>query len=391
MKEDGKTIAQATTSEFVTTLLVAVPLWATLMLPLTVGYQIFKAVSDKLFPKESTFVPQSPLDSGVDVQESDIIPRPKRKYDVVVMGATGFAGKLAARHLAQTYGVNKDIKWAIAGRSQSKLDNVKKWLEEEQGVEGAQEIATLVVDTSIPSTLPALVRDTRAVVTTAGPFWQYGSSVVEFCAKYGTHYADITAEGGWVQTMMLKWQETAKKTGAKFISFAGHDCIPWDLSVSSMVDMLKSDYNEDLVDVKCYNELEGGVSGGTIATIMLLMGDQAPAGPKTNPFHLSAEGILQETRCTSDISFLPSKIVKPWDKQSTFATPFLMALVNFDLVSWSQRKYESWQATGVFRTSSVSRFQDILCQLLQPRSIVYGPSESNHRLSFCKLRASQTW
>ena len=33
---------------------------------------------------------------------------------------------------------------------------------------------------------------TQVVVTTAGPFQLYGSNVVEFCAKFGTSYCDIT-------------------------------------------------------------------------------------------------------------------------------------------------------------------------------------------------------
>ena len=82
-------------------------------------------------------------------------------------------------------------------------------------------IETIVTDTSIPSSLPALVRDTRAVVSTAGPFTLYGCSVVEFCAKFGTHYADIAAEGDWFKTMMVQWQPTAKKTGANDL-FASH-------------------------------------------------------------------------------------------------------------------------------------------------------------------------
>lgn len=366
MKEDGKSTSQVSTSEFLTTILVAVPIWATLLLPLTLGYRVFKAVSDK-FSTQKEFVPQSPIDSGFEVQEKDIFPRSKRTYDVVVLGATGFAGKLAARHLAQTYGVNKEIKWAIAGRSKSKLEDIKKWLAEEQGIEGAQEIQTIVVDTTIPNTLPSLVQDTRAVVTTAGPFWQYGSTVVEFCAKFGTHYADITAEGGWVKTMMLKWQETAKKTGAKMISFAGHDSIPWELSVSTLADTLKSEYNEDLVEVSAYDEMAGGISGGTVATMMLMMGDGAPEGPSSDPFLLSADGTLQEDRSSSSISLLPSKIMKPWDKEETYGSPFLMAPVNFDVVSWSQTlragkpiKYSEVSVCPDFKSSFVSFFNLVL-------------------------------
>ena len=45
------------------------------------------------------------------------------KLDLVIFGATGFTGKLAALYAAKQYGRN--IKWAIAGRSQQKLQAIQ--------------------------------------------------------------------------------------------------------------------------------------------------------------------------------------------------------------------------------------------------------------------------
>jgi short subunit dehydrogenase-like uncharacterized protein len=44
----------------------------------------------------------------------------QRKYDIVVLGATGYTGRLTAEHIAQH--LPSDLKWAIAGRSKTKLD-----------------------------------------------------------------------------------------------------------------------------------------------------------------------------------------------------------------------------------------------------------------------------
>ncbi|MFT6518069.1 MAG: short subunit dehydrogenase-like uncharacterized protein, partial [Candidatus Azotimanducaceae bacterium] len=46
----------------------------------------------------------------------------EREFDVVLFGATGFTGKLVAEYLYQTYGTNGTLKWAMAGRSQQKLE-----------------------------------------------------------------------------------------------------------------------------------------------------------------------------------------------------------------------------------------------------------------------------
>lgn len=43
-----------------------------------------------------------------------------REYDIVVVGATGYTGKLTATHIAEHLPTN--LKWAIAGRSGVKLD-----------------------------------------------------------------------------------------------------------------------------------------------------------------------------------------------------------------------------------------------------------------------------
>lgn len=45
-----------------------------------------------------------------------------RAYDLVVFGATGYTGKLTAEYIATK--LPTDLKWALAGRSRSKLEAV---------------------------------------------------------------------------------------------------------------------------------------------------------------------------------------------------------------------------------------------------------------------------
>ncbi len=59
-----------------------------------------------------------------------------RDFDIVVYGATGFTGALVAEYL-QTH--HSEIRWAIAGRSPSKLESVKKQL-------GNAELPTIEAD-----------------------------------------------------------------------------------------------------------------------------------------------------------------------------------------------------------------------------------------------------
>ena len=139
------------------------------------------------------------------------------------------------------------ISWALAGRNSKKLDKVKSELlkqiqEANPGINMDDiKIDTIIVDTSTPSTIHNLVKDTKTVITTAGPYNKYGSRVVEFCANYGTSYVDITGETDWVKEMIMKYDDVAQRTGAKIVSFCGHDSIPWDITVNELSKLMKEE------------------------------------------------------------------------------------------------------------------------------------------------------
>lgn len=233
LEKHGKSLPKVSMSTFLLTT-AFIPVWAVTVLPMSFLYlagsaalkpivSVFRSSSRKL---SSASTQTKQLDSGYVVFPAVIIPRADRQYDIVVLGATGFTGYLAARHLAKTYGVNKTVKWAIAGRSEVKLEKVKQDLAKELNMEEISALDTILVDTAMASTLPKLVSQTRVVATTAGPYALYGSQVVEFCAKFGTHYVDITGEVDWVKAMISQWQETAHKTGSRLIPFCGHGKSP---------------------------------------------------------------------------------------------------------------------------------------------------------------------
>jgi len=84
-----------------------------------------------------------------------------REFDVVVYGATGFTGQ---------YG--SDVSWAMAGRSQDKLEAVR----DEMGV--SKDVALIVANSDKPETLAAMAARTKSVCTTVGPYQLYGDPLV---------------------------------------------------------------------------------------------------------------------------------------------------------------------------------------------------------------------
>lgn len=50
-----------------------------------------------------------------------------RKYDIVLLGATGFTGKLCVEYMVRN--LPSHVRWAIAGRSRPKLEALSKELD----------------------------------------------------------------------------------------------------------------------------------------------------------------------------------------------------------------------------------------------------------------------
>lgn len=66
--------------------------------------------------------------------------------------------------------------------------------------------------------------------------------------------------------MIDQYDDIARESGARVVSFCGHDCIPWDLIVLECATALKKK-GEQLAEVKIYDEIVAGPSGGTLETV----------------------------------------------------------------------------------------------------------------------------
>ena len=147
-------------------------------------------------------------------------------YDVVVFGATSFVGQILSDYLCNEMGGRKRLRWAMAGRSQAKLDDVKAKLGE-----AGKAIPTLVVDANDAEALTAMCEQTRVVASTVGPYALYGEPLVKACVETGTDYCDLTGEPLWVEEMIGRYESAAKASGARIIHCVGLDSIPSDMGV----------------------------------------------------------------------------------------------------------------------------------------------------------------
>ena len=69
----------------------------------------------------------------------------KIKYDLAIMWATGFTGKLVVEYLIKNYGIeNEEFTWAIAGRDKNKLERLRSSFKDIDS--NSNKIPILVVD-----------------------------------------------------------------------------------------------------------------------------------------------------------------------------------------------------------------------------------------------------
>jgi short subunit dehydrogenase-like uncharacterized protein len=188
----------------------------------------------------------------------------QRDFDIVLYGATGFAGKLTAEYLSHAAG---SARVALAGRSQHKLLAVREKLGE-----AAQSWPLIAADASQPSTLDAMAAQAQVVVTTVGPYAKYGLPLVAACAAAGTDYADLTGETNFIRESIDLYHKQAMDTGARIVHSCGFDSIPSDLTVFALYRRAEQDEAGQLGDTNLVvRSFAGGVSGGTAASMMEVM------------------------------------------------------------------------------------------------------------------------
>jgi short subunit dehydrogenase-like uncharacterized protein len=208
-----------------------------------------------------------------------------RAFDVIVYGATGFTGRLVAEYLLATYGVGGEVKWALAGRSQAKLESVR-------GEIGASDgLPLIVADASDPASLAAMAKATKVVITTVGPYQIYGEPLVEACVTAGTDYVDLCGEPAWMADMIATYDEAAKASGARIVFSCGFDSIPFDLGVTFIEARARERFGQPLTRVRGrVRKMKGGFSGGTIASLMATLKaakrDPSILAKLANPFAL---------------------------------------------------------------------------------------------------------
>jgi short subunit dehydrogenase-like uncharacterized protein len=249
-----------------------------------------------------------------------------KKFDLVIFGATSFVGQILTEYLFDHIGLSRKVKWAIAGRSEAKLNNLRDSLGEK-----AAKLPIIVADSMDQPALEDMCKKSRVIVSTVGPYALYGETLVKVCAENGNDYCDLTGEAYWIKQMILKYEKTAKKSGARIVNCCGFDSIPSDLGNHFLQREGKKQFGKFFNQVKLrVKAMKGGASGGTIASmaemIVAAKADAQVRRDMANPYILCPKKHSYSIKQTSVKGPAYDRDFGSW------SAPFIMEAINARVV-----------------------------------------------------------
>jgi short subunit dehydrogenase-like uncharacterized protein len=262
--------------------------------------------------------------------------RAARTYDLVLYGATGFVGRRAAAYLARLQS-RKKLRWAIAGRDESKLEALRTELIASMHARSVPP-AVVVAESFNANAVDAMARATRVLITTAGPFALYGGAIVDACVRHRTHYADITGETTWVRGLIDHHHAHAARDGTRIVPFCGFDSVPSDLGTLLLVRHIQQALGAPCVEVTAYFQMFGGFNGGTLASnAHRYAAGEVEAG--RDPFLLNPRG--RHSAVEIEVNRDPRGAHHD-ETIGTWVAPFMMGPINTRVVRRSAALSAQW-------------------------------------------------
>lgn len=267
-----------------------------------------------------------------------------RPYSVVLYGATSFVGQITAHYLAKFLADNNQdnstpVTWAIAGRDQEKLNKLQSELGSAQKSgksDDSAKVDIIIANSNDPDSLDEMTKQAQVIISTVGPYLKYGEPLIKACADNGTDYVDLTGEAIFIKDMLDKYQDTAKKSGARIVNSCGFDSIPSDLGVYFTQQKAEAQFDQscEVIHMRV-KAAKGGLSGGTIASMATIFEevgkDKSRRKQVSNPYLLNDDDNAPSVRQDS--------IGKPeYDEEhNRWLAPFVMASINTRIVHRSNQ------------------------------------------------------
>jgi short subunit dehydrogenase-like uncharacterized protein len=243
----------------------------------------------------------------------------QRDFDIIVYGATGFTGRLVAEYLVTRAAAEDAPRWAMAGRSLAKLEEIRS------SIAAPGDTPLLVADAADSTALRSMTERAHVVISTVGPYQLYGSPLVAACVATGTGYVDLCGEPAWMREMIDAHEAAARRSGARVVFSCGFDSIPFDCGVHQLQKRCREAWGRPAPRIKArVRAMRGTFSGGTAASLKATVAAAAkrPALLKVlaDPFALTP-GFSGPPQ--------PNTLLPHWDATvGAWVAPFIMAPIN---------------------------------------------------------------
>jgi short subunit dehydrogenase-like uncharacterized protein len=187
---------------------------------------------------------------------------------IVVFGASGFTGRLVARHLVERRGAGVEV--VLAGRDAAKLERLRG-----EALGGAASVAVAAADARERGALADAFAGARVVAACAGPFTDLGAAVVRAALEAGAHYLDTTGEFAFVRRVYGE-DEAARARGVALVPACA-----FEIALSSAGAAIAADGLERVDSVDVGYASVGAPSRGTTKSIFRVVeegGESLEAG-----------------------------------------------------------------------------------------------------------------
>jgi short subunit dehydrogenase-like uncharacterized protein len=244
-----------------------------------------------------------------------------RDYDVLLYGAGGFTGRQTVAYFASH--APSGLRWAIAGPRRHTLERAR-----EAASARLSDADVIVAPSQDQAAVDAIVARSRVVLSTAGPFALYGTPIVDACARFSTHYVDITGEVPWMREIADRYHTRAAANATRIIPCCGFDSVPSDLGAFLMARHIRDAMGVPCAEVRGYFRFSGGLNGGTVASLLNMLkaprdADRTAATPRDGRIRL-----VKAPRYDAEAG--------------AWIGPFVMAPTNTQVVRRSVRLFEEW-------------------------------------------------
>ncbi len=174
---------------------------------------------------------------------------------IVLFGATGYTGRLTAEALAR-----RGCELLLVGRDGRALVELAGSLPGEP--------ATALADTARPGELRAVLTPDDVLLSTVGPFAQFGATALNAAIEAGATYIDSTGESDFIRDVFERHGEAARDAGSALLPAMGYDWVPGNLAGALALSDAGS--RATRLEIGYFttgpSPLLGGLSGGTRAS-----------------------------------------------------------------------------------------------------------------------------